>query len=872
MPSKFRRAVSQVPEPAKRRLRPLRDRVVASLGDTGDSGAAAPGDATPGRGAATVWPAVRRGEPLADLAVAQVRRLVAAGDLPGATALAASLERRPETELVGRACSGVVAASRGLRALAWEHLSVLPADLWSRDVLVEYLDSGLVHAPEQVLEEVGRLAEQPASSRPPVQWMGMLELVFAHGHLDLARRLFDVLEESLGTVGPDAEIRVKRDWIARWIDRSPDQPGLERLGDVSFAVVDYDHPGRRRASANIGDHVQTLASLGHLVRHQGLTFVGEPELVGMVEELAARVPERRRVDGPASTVHVLTVDRDSTEFNEVPEGTWVLAFGWYMHAMFGVRYGLPMHRNLHPIFVSFHCNKRGLLTPEVIAWMREHGPVGCRDWTTVDILLSVGVPAFFSGCMTTTVDTVFPVSTTVPDGPVVYVDAPTEAEAAGPDAHVYKHSGDIVRFRSFTENTRIAADLLRTYREEHSSVVTSRLHCYLPSRSLGAKVDFRPNNPADIRFAGLSNIDDAAFDAIRDGINTRLREVFDLVLAGASEDEVYARWRELCAPDVELAEQRRAAAAQLATARPVEELVRRLAGGAVHRAATDAGEPGAATHVALVGDGERAELVRVAVDSLVRASSGPLHVWFVDTTGAGGPDLLDGVPAQHAASYVPATGLGEWLAPRSGPGDQQGLAKVVLPHLLPDGADRLVVLPVASLVLGDVAELARTDLADTGWAANDVPGDPGASGFAVVHRAGDRLRERTDVATELRRVAHARHDFDFTSFDLDVLVVDVATWRREEVAQQVLDLVETFALTPRAALHVVAGPRRTPVPAAWHVVPDRASDPAPALLHWASRPHPWGRETAPAEEQWLAASERASDRASEQVSGAAPDA
>ena len=127
----------------------------------------------------------------------------------------------------------------------------------------------------------------------------------------------------------------------------------------------------------------------------------------------------------------MAVDRDASMYNEVPEDTWTLAFGWYMHALFGVRYGFPFHKNLQPIFVSFHCNKRGLLTPEAIEYLRAHGPIGCRDWTTVDILLSVDVPAFFSGCMTTTVNTVFPdlVGAFPAAAPIAYVDSPDDAPA-----------------------------------------------------------------------------------------------------------------------------------------------------------------------------------------------------------------------------------------------------------------------------------------------------------------------------------------------------------------------------------------------------------------------------------------------------------
>ena len=105
---------------------------------------------------------------------------------------------------------------------------------------------------------------------------------------------------------------------------------------------------------------------------------------------------------------MITAHRDASIYEPIPEDTWILCFGWFMHSLFRMRHGFPLHRNLRPIFVSFHCNKRELLTPEAIDYLKRYGPVGCRDWTTVDLLLSIGVPAFFSGCLTTTIDTVFP--------------------------------------------------------------------------------------------------------------------------------------------------------------------------------------------------------------------------------------------------------------------------------------------------------------------------------------------------------------------------------------------------------------------------------------------------------------------------------
>ena len=143
----------------------------------------------------------------------------------------------------------------------------------------------------------------------------------------------------------------------------------------------------------------------------------------MLGRLGERVrPERARRDVDAD-VEVMTVHRDASMYQPIPEDTWVLCFGWYMHAIFTTRFGFPLHENLRPIFVSFHCNKRDLLTPEAIAYLRRYGPVGCRDWTTVHLLQSCGVPAFFSGCLTTTIDTVFPEGPRRPaDAPPAYVD------------------------------------------------------------------------------------------------------------------------------------------------------------------------------------------------------------------------------------------------------------------------------------------------------------------------------------------------------------------------------------------------------------------------------------------------------------------
>ena len=82
-------------------------------------------------------------------------------------------------------------------------------------------------------------------------------------------------------------------------------------------------------------------------------------------------------------------------------------------------------------------------------------------------------------------------------------------------------------------------------------MITSRLHCYLPTRALNGagNVTFTHPNKLDTRFDGLIDIDDDAFDAIRNGLTDLLDKILGKIMAGdANPDEIYTYWRELTMP------------------------------------------------------------------------------------------------------------------------------------------------------------------------------------------------------------------------------------------------------------------------------------------------------------------------------------
>ena len=296
--------------------------------------------------------------------------------------------------------------------------------------------------------------------------------------------------------------------MRRWTHPSPsDHRAGAPDGAVNVAVIDYYQPDLERASRNVGDYVQTLAMLGNLARFQQARFTGGDGLGELATSLQGRVRPELRIDGGEADVHLMPVSRDFSEGDDIPENTWMVAFGWHMHSMFKLRFGLPYHPNLNPVFVSFHVNTIKALTPEAIEYLKAHGPIGCRDWTTVDLLLSAGVDAFFTGCLSTTVNAVFPEIGDSRAGAAGrrrrHRRARRRSEGQAPDRSSSPTATRATARRAWSRAPGWRSSCSRPTSGATDRIVTSRLHAYLPATSLGVPVKFRPRRIGDVRFDGL---------------------------------------------------------------------------------------------------------------------------------------------------------------------------------------------------------------------------------------------------------------------------------------------------------------------------------------------------------------------------------
>ena len=599
------------------------------------------------------------------------------------------------------------------------------------------------------------------------------------GHPDLARALVDEADRRDPAELGDRKRR-RLDHLRHWTHPTdwPEPPP----DAVQVGVIHYRQPDRPRGSKNIGDYVQTLAVLGNLARFTDVEFSGVDGLGDLVTDLQARVRPELRIASQTRRVHLVPVSRDFSEGDPIDEGTWLPAFGWHLHTSFGLRYGLPYHSGLRPLFLSFHLHSLDALDEPTLTYFRAHGPIGCRDWATVDVLLSADVEAFFTGCVTSTVDAVFP--------PLASLDR-SEARAVGvvdvPDPAGLPPDQPVERFHNaeadnrdldLVSGTRAAIQLLERYQRRLDRVVTSRLHAYLPATSLGLPVDFRPSAPGDARFTGLTGLapGSAALGAMQDGLRDLLADVLGRIIGGAPADEVYAAWRARTAPLVDEARARQRAPHPPYPPVPVPQVRRATGGPTAER-----------VDVALFVD---SECVGRLPETVRAATSAQSREWIL---------VHDEVPDVARLTEVVAGVVDLRTLPAAAD-------LLLLPQLLPE-VRRLVVLRCDGAdARVDVGRLARHDLRGRPVAAH-LSGEPAA---LVWRRAADRLPPET--AAELHRVMGAKHPFATHAIGPGPLVLDLQRMRADGELADSLALAAHFGLDPWEALLAYAGRHVAPLP------------------------------------------------------------
>lgn len=194
----------------------------------------------------------------------------------------------------------------------------------------------------------------------------------------------------------------------------------------------------------------------------------------------------------------------------------------------------PPSENIDPLLISMHFNKREDIKKVILSenskeYLQNYGPVGCRDTYTQELLEENGIDAYFSGCLTLTLDSAgkynykneendyillslenpseilsFLKNKTDKKIYVINQDFPPSFEKAYPGA-IPKTLYNFTTYYDFQEKMFIAENFLRIY-ENASCIITDRLHCALPSLALETPVLLFNTRQKQERFSSLNSL------------------------------------------------------------------------------------------------------------------------------------------------------------------------------------------------------------------------------------------------------------------------------------------------------------------------------------------------------------------------------
>lgn len=221
------------------------------------------------------------------------------------------------------------------------------------------------------------------------------------------------------------------------------------------------------------------------------------------------------------------VDRD--HLSTVKEGA-IIGNGWYSFS--DDRHQLLESSSLQFLPISIHINNPEESFPQVLKSLKRIEPIGCRDLATCAYLRKKNIDAYFSSCLTTTLDIkysdpeilsgrkqrrgVFLVDVNRgKDFPFNFVKAILGKKKAVlanqverlltiyPTEPVFRIQHEVDKSLSHTERFAMAEKLLKSY--SHAKlVITSRIHAALPCLALGTPVVLVVKRKDPKRYQGLT--------------------------------------------------------------------------------------------------------------------------------------------------------------------------------------------------------------------------------------------------------------------------------------------------------------------------------------------------------------------------------
>lgn len=206
------------------------------------------------------------------------------------------------------------------------------------------------------------------------------------------------------------------------------------------------------------------------------------------------------------------------ELNNIIDELPAIISGWFMQNP----ENFPPSDNINPLFISFH-GKASVVNKKHFDYYKKHEPIGCRDYSTLNLFKSIGIKAYFSGCTTLTLKS--PINEYERGDEILIVDLlrtnytkdyrntvknnliPKEWKNK---VSYFSHFIDDLPSKSISERMKMVEEILLRYAKA-KLVVTSLIHCALPCIAMGTPVlfidfGFNTNEVKRDRFKGITDL------------------------------------------------------------------------------------------------------------------------------------------------------------------------------------------------------------------------------------------------------------------------------------------------------------------------------------------------------------------------------
>lgn len=201
------------------------------------------------------------------------------------------------------------------------------------------------------------------------------------------------------------------------------------------------------------------------------------------------------------------VDREALSHMPKESPGFLIANGWYLHdfACF------PPPSNIAPLYIAVHVARADFLHSKAVReHFMQHAPIGCRDQKTLRLFLGWGIPAYYSGCLTVTVNQLIHPQLNSNDDVFLVdgIDHPIpqniiekiQSQLGKPCIHISHDPTETKgEFEEYCINAESAMlELLQRYARA-KLVITTKIHCALPCIGMGCNVALIHPNPDDPR-------------------------------------------------------------------------------------------------------------------------------------------------------------------------------------------------------------------------------------------------------------------------------------------------------------------------------------------------------------------------------------